>query len=114
MRTPGAPDAERSLSPRPGRGGHPGRALEKAVVGPNRARAARRLRFYGRPGRPSDRPIGRTEVRRDEEAGPTPATTGPWPIGVERASERSGGRFGVELGSDGWNVRPKRRIRTAR
>jgi hypothetical protein len=47
-------------------------------------------------------------------AGPTPATTGPVPIGCDRDIVRSGGRAGDVLVSAGWKARPKRRIRTAR
>ena len=48
---------------------------------------------YGRPLRPSGRPIGRALII--DEAWPTPATTGPPAEGCERARDRSFGRLVV-------------------
>ena len=66
---------------------------------------------YGRPERPTGRAMGREPTLR-VTAALTPATTGP--ADCDR-SGRSGGREALDVvDSDGWNARPKRRIRTAR
>ena len=98
----GAPDAGVRCPRDPDVEGDPGRALDEVGgVG------------QGRPGRPIGRPIGR-ELTFRGSAGPTPATTGPWPVGWDLPIGRSGGCVVTAGVSPGWNARPKRRIRTAR
>ena len=79
----GAPDAGVRCPRDPVVEGEPGRALD-VVEGAVR----------GVPGRPRGRPIGRLLTLLGDIAGPTPATTGPVPVGCDRAIVRSGGRVG--------------------